>query len=198
MPEFDSVYLVYLFVGLAAGLFVEAIYLLFFTSRSYRKNVNRRLQLLEGANDREAMLVQLRRERGLNTSGDFRLPLIALNRLILQSGLTVGIVKLAIYASVGAMFAFGLVIVALEVLFAIFMRRGRNWARIVLAVFGTIGVLFALGGLFSSSSTVVGGHEIVTRSGLSTTLTVVQAVIIVAAIVMFFRPAANAWFKAPR
>ena len=32
--------------------------------------------------------MQLRRERGLTSGGDFRLPLVALNRLILQSGLT--------------------------------------------------------------------------------------------------------------
>ena len=53
------------------------------------------------------MLVQLRRERGLTIGGDYRLPLVALNRLILQSGLTLGIGKLAIYVGVGALFAFG-------------------------------------------------------------------------------------------
>ena len=53
------------------------------------------------------MLVQLRRERGLSSGGDYRLPLVALNRLILQSGLTLGIGKFAIYVGVGALFAFG-------------------------------------------------------------------------------------------
>ncbi len=104
--DIDPIYVVYLFVALAAGLFVEAVYLLFFTSGSYRKNINRRLQLLEGQTDREGMLVQLRRERGLTTTGDFRLPLIALNRLILQSGLTLGLPKLIIYIAVGALFSF--------------------------------------------------------------------------------------------
>ena len=73
MSEIDPVYIVYLFVALAAGLMAEAVYLLFFTSRSYRKNVNRRLKLAEKGNDREAMLVELRRERGLSMTGDFRL-----------------------------------------------------------------------------------------------------------------------------
>ena len=41
--------------------------------------------------------MQLRRERGLTTTGDYRLPLVALNRLILQSGLKLGIGKFAIY-----------------------------------------------------------------------------------------------------
>ena len=108
MPfELDTIYVIYLLAALAAGLFVEGIYLLFFNSRSYRKNINRRLRLLENQPDREVMLVQLRRERGLSTSGDFRLPLIALNRLILQSGLTVGIGKFAIYTVVVALFTFG-------------------------------------------------------------------------------------------
>ena len=108
MPfDIDPVYVIYLFVALAAGLFVEGVYLLFFTTRSYRKNINRRLRLLEDQPDREQLLVQLRRERGLSGAGDYRLPLVALNRLILQSGVTVGFGKLAIYVAVGTLFAFG-------------------------------------------------------------------------------------------
>ena len=108
MPfEISSVHVVYLFAALAAGLFVEGIYLLFFNTRSYRKNINRRLRLVENQPDREGMLIQLRRERGLSGVGDYRLPLVALNRLILQSGLTLGIGKLAVYIAVGALFAFG-------------------------------------------------------------------------------------------
>jgi tight adherence protein B len=109
MFDVDPLYVIYLFVALAAGLFAEAIYLLFFNTRSYRKNVNRRLKLLEGQPDREGVMVQLRRERGLDTAGNYRLPLVALNRLILQSGLKIGIVKFAIYLIVLALFAFGLV-----------------------------------------------------------------------------------------
>jgi tight adherence protein B len=106
--EIDPLYVIYLFVALAAGLFVEAIYLLLFNTRSYRKNVNRRLKLLDNQPDRESVLVQLRRERGLTAGGEYRLPLVALNRLILQSGLKLGIGSFAIYLSVLAMFAFGL------------------------------------------------------------------------------------------
>jgi tight adherence protein B len=111
MPNIDSVYLVYLFAALGAGLLAEAVYLLFFTARSYRKNVNRRLKLVENVTDREAILIQLRRERGLTMSGDYQLGLVALNRLILQSGLTMGVWKLGFYVCVGAMFAFGTVMV---------------------------------------------------------------------------------------
>ena len=107
MLDIDPIYIVYLFVALAAGLMAEAVYLLFFTSRSYRKNINRRLKLAQDVSDREAMLGQLRRERGLSTTGDYRLPLVALNRLILQSGLTMGIWKLAFYVGIVALFSFG-------------------------------------------------------------------------------------------
>jgi tight adherence protein B len=105
----DPIYFVYLFVALAAGLSVEAIYLLFFTSRSYRKNINRRLKLMEHQPDREGMLVQIRRDRGLTMGGDYRLPLVSLNRLILQSGVTVGLPRLATYIAIGALFAFAAV-----------------------------------------------------------------------------------------
>src|ERR1043166_4349819 len=115
MPfNIDLVYVIYLFVALAAGLFVEGIYLLFFNTRSYRKNVNRRLKLLDDKVDRPTVLVQLRRERGLSMTGDYRLPLVAVNRLILQSGLKLGIGTFAIYVAVLALFAFGLVMVTRE------------------------------------------------------------------------------------
>jgi len=115
MPfNIDLIYVIYLFVALAAGLLVEGVYLLFFNTRSYRKNVNRRLKLLDKQADRESVLVQLRRERGLSMTGDYRLPLVALNRLILQSGLKLGIGTFAIYLVVLALFVFGLVMVTRE------------------------------------------------------------------------------------
>ena len=69
--DFDPIYLIYLLVAASAGLFVEGIYLLFFSGGSYRKNVNRRLKLLKDQPDRENILVQLRRERGLSSSGGY-------------------------------------------------------------------------------------------------------------------------------
>ena len=112
MPfELDSIHLVYFLVAVSAGLFAEGIYLLFFNSRSYRKNINRRLQLMADEPNRESMLVQLRRERGLTGGGDFRLPLIALNRLILQSGVSIDLKKLGVIIAFVAMLAFGAVLV---------------------------------------------------------------------------------------
>jgi tight adherence protein B len=109
--EFDSIYVIYLLVAASAGLFAEGVYLLFFTSRSHRRNINRRLQMMKNEPNRENILVQLRRERGLTSGGDFRLPLVALNRLILQSGLTLEISKLMMFIAIGALLAFGAVLI---------------------------------------------------------------------------------------
>lgn len=94
--ELDPLYVFYLFAVISAILFGEGVYLLFFSTRTYRNKINRRLALLHEQPNREGILVQLRRERGLTASGDYRLPLIAFNKLVLQSGMTVGIVKFAI------------------------------------------------------------------------------------------------------
>ncbi len=106
MFAFDSIYVVYFFAAGSTVLFVEAIYLLFFSASSYRKEINRRLKLMKNEPDRESILIQLRRERGLTGGGDYRLPLVALNRLVLQSGVTIGIGRLAILVTIGGLFAF--------------------------------------------------------------------------------------------
>lgn len=103
----DSQYVFYAFAALSAVLFVEAIYLLFFSNASYRKRINRRLDLMKGQTDRENVLVQLRRERGLTSEGDLRLPLEMLNRLILQSGLSAGVGRLCVYVVIVTVIAFG-------------------------------------------------------------------------------------------
>lgn len=106
--DFDPLYLVYLLVA-ASGVFMfEAAYLLFFSGNSYRHNVNRRLRVMHGKVDREAILIQLRRERGLTSGGDYRLSSESLNRLVLQSGLTLGFAKLVFFAGVGAVMAFSI------------------------------------------------------------------------------------------
>jgi tight adherence protein B len=110
--DFDPIYLIYLLVAASAALFVEGIYLLFSSGGSYRKNVNRRLKLLKNQPDRENILVQLRRERGLSNSGGYSIALESLNRLVLQSGLTIGIGKLlaiVVFATI-ASFLVGMVV----------------------------------------------------------------------------------------
>ena len=68
--DFNPIYLFYLLAAGSAILLFEAFYLLFFNKGSYRKNINRRLGLMQDKTDRESILLQLRRERGLTSSGD--------------------------------------------------------------------------------------------------------------------------------
>jgi tight adherence protein B len=105
--DFDPVYLLYLLIAASAGLFVEGAYLLVFSGASYRKNVNRRLKLLRNEPSRENVLVQLRKERGLTSEGNYGIGLEALNRMVLQSGLTMGVKKLVSIVALGAILAFG-------------------------------------------------------------------------------------------
>ena len=107
--DIDPIYLIYLLVGLSVALAVEAAYLLLFSTASYRSKVNRRLRILNDLQDRESILIQLRRERGLTSRGDYKLPLVAFNRLVLQSGLTMGIGRLVIFVTVGMAFVFAAV-----------------------------------------------------------------------------------------
>ena len=104
--DFDPIYLVWLFVALAAGLTVEAVYLTCFSAASYRSRINRRLAIAKDRTDRESVLVELRRERGLTGGGDYRIGLTALNRLILQSGLTLGLTRLFVIIAIASLVAF--------------------------------------------------------------------------------------------
>ena len=63
--------------------------------------------MIVGKADRESVLIQLRRERGLTSSGDYRLPLVSLNKLMVQSGLTrrIGRLVLVIIVATIATFA---------------------------------------------------------------------------------------------
>jgi tight adherence protein B len=107
MFDFNPLYLIYLLIGVSAAMFAEAGYLLFYNKASYRHNINRRLRVLDETADRSSVLVQLRRERGLTSGGEYRLPVVSFNKLILQSGLSVGLGKLSILIGIGMVAAFG-------------------------------------------------------------------------------------------
>ncbi|HEY1365208.1 MAG TPA: type II secretion system F family protein [Xanthobacteraceae bacterium] len=108
LPDLDPIYMIYLLIAGSAALLGESVYLLCFAGASYRKNVNRRLKLLRNEPSRENILVQLRKERGLTAGGNYRIGLESLNRLVLQSGLTIGLYRLLSITAVGAAAAFGL------------------------------------------------------------------------------------------
>jgi tight adherence protein B len=108
--DFNPIYLVWLFVAISAGLAAEAIYLTGFSAASYRSQINRRLALSKDRPDRESVLVELRRERGLTGGGDYQFSLVALNRLVLQSGLTLGITRLLVIVAVVSLFVFAAIV----------------------------------------------------------------------------------------
>src|SRR6476660_4792779 len=101
MANFNSIYLFYIFIGLSAAMFAEGVYLLVSSNASYRKKINRRLKVMSDKTDRESVLVQLRRERGLTSVCDYRLPLANLNQLSLQTGLTIGLGRLVLVGRPG-------------------------------------------------------------------------------------------------
>ena len=86
-PQF-LIYGIYFLVATSVTLVVETVFIGFRARRDYRRRVNDRLRR-QGANpDIERVLIQLRKERGLDDQGNYRYPLVYLNRLYLQSGKT--------------------------------------------------------------------------------------------------------------
>ncbi|MFQ5626291.1 MAG: type II secretion system F family protein [Methyloligellaceae bacterium] len=81
--------------GAAVFLIVEAGYLAIAKRSSYVRRVNTRLKLHGNARDQHEVMVQLRRARGLSEEGRYMLPLIWFNRLVLQSGMGLGMSRLA-------------------------------------------------------------------------------------------------------
>ncbi len=108
---FNPVYLFYIMIGLSAAMFAEGVYLFCYNTGSYRKNINRRLKVIEGNTDREGVLVQIRRERGLTDAGDYRFKFFELNRLLLQSGLSIGLNRLILFVAVGGIGAFAATVI---------------------------------------------------------------------------------------
>ena len=104
--EFDTPTLITICAAISVVLFAEAVYLLGFSTASYRSRVNRRLKLSANQPDREAILIQLRRERGLTSDGLFRFGLKWFNRLMLESGMTRGVLRLVLISLVAAGGAF--------------------------------------------------------------------------------------------
>ncbi len=100
LDKLDPSLLIAVVIGTAVVLVVEALYLLFFVRRSYRTSINRRLTIARNDDSRENILLALRRERGLSSEGHYLLPFINFNKLILQSGLTLGIPKLIVLFAV--------------------------------------------------------------------------------------------------
>jgi tight adherence protein B len=104
--DFDPIYLIWLLVAASAVLIAEAIYLLCSSSASYRSQINRRLMLAKDRPDRESVLVEWRRERGLTDSGGYLIKFVAFNRLVLQSGITIGLTRLLVVIGITSVIVF--------------------------------------------------------------------------------------------
>jgi tight adherence protein B len=104
--DFDPIYLIWVLIAASAALTVEAVYLLCFSTASYRSQINRRLMLSKDRPDRENVLIAWRRERGLTDSGGYLLKFVAFNRLVIQSGITIGISRLLVVVGFAAVVAF--------------------------------------------------------------------------------------------
>lgn len=94
LDSIDTIWVFYLCLFGAVVAALDAIFSLATTSSMYRRQVNGRLNRLEKDSDRAKAMLDLRRDRGLTLGGAYQLPVIWLNRLILQSGLTVGTTKI--------------------------------------------------------------------------------------------------------
>jgi hypothetical protein len=85
----------------------------------------------------------------------------------------------------------GVIVVVLGGLFAlltVFIAKGANWARIVTTVLAAIGVLFTLPSLFG-----LGSQD---QPVVSTVVSLLQLALVVAAVVLLYRPDAHRWFSA--
>jgi tight adherence protein B len=92
--DINNTYLFYTVVALAVIFAVEAIYMVVSHRLSYRRKTNARLGAMEGRQTREQVLLEMRRRRGLSTEGKFLIPVLWLNRLVLQSGTKLGLMRL--------------------------------------------------------------------------------------------------------
>ncbi len=89
--ELEAVHVFYVSLVVSAVLLVEAGYLLLAPDDSARKDINRRMTASGKKKiSQKDILVQLRKERGLDANGNFVLPLKWLNELVVQAGITVG------------------------------------------------------------------------------------------------------------
>jgi tight adherence protein B len=111
MFDLNPIFLFYALVGVSAAMLAEGVYLLCYNKASYRRNINRRLKVSDKSTDRERTLIQLRSERGLTASGDYRLPFIGLNQLFLQSGLSINLTYLISFILLGMIAVFTVTLV---------------------------------------------------------------------------------------
>lgn len=101
-----TIYIVYAFAGGAGIMLAEAAYMLLSSGAESRKAVNRRMRLQQHNVNQKEVLVQLRKERGLDGENSRFSPMAALRDLRIQSGMVMPLatflmVTTAIAVSIG-------------------------------------------------------------------------------------------------
>jgi hypothetical protein len=109
---------------------------------------------------------------------------------VLPQGTFEGILDVAF----GVGIALGIIGALLYVLFGIFVRRGANWARIVLTVFAGLAVLGALFTLLSLAVPGIGAGAGAAAPG-SRVLSVTSCLCLIAATVLVWQRPSNDWFR---
>jgi len=85
---------IYVLVFISTMLIIDILIRLIRSKYSYKIIKNKRLKLLNDNNISEVNLLELRRQRGLGKKGEYVIPIISLNKLILQSGINIGVKKI--------------------------------------------------------------------------------------------------------
>ncbi len=98
MVDYTGIFGPFLLVALATFLVLETLFRLLSRSRREAAGINSRLKLIGQVSGHQEALVELRRKRGLSTEGGYVLPIVSLNRLVLQSGLEVKPTVLLVWA----------------------------------------------------------------------------------------------------
>ena len=87
-----ALYIVYIGAALFGIMIAEAVYMLYAGKQDRRAAINRRVKLQEKKISQEQVLIQLRKERGLE--GRSFLSMDSLKKLRVQSGITMPMAKL--------------------------------------------------------------------------------------------------------
>lgn len=85
-------------IVLCVVLAAEAGYLLLTRNIDTKSRINRRMRVTEDdGGTKHDVLIQLRKERGMDADGKIVLPVEKLNKLIIQAGITIGLKKFMLY-----------------------------------------------------------------------------------------------------
>ncbi|MFC3300324.1 DUF805 domain-containing protein [Arthrobacter agilis] len=103
---------------------------------------------------------------------------------------------------IGITLVFAVIVSAIYVVLAVFIRKGHNWARITATVFAALSVLGVLGTLLllplASQAAETSGQQLPPVSGLGTALDVVVMLLGVAGVVMTYLKPARPYFAAQK